>query len=70
LTGFIVLGAIVAALGLAVLAAGLRSPVGQPKRNAMLIGGTMATAFGVIIGGFAIAYESAPPLDLNSGGSR
>ena len=70
MTGFIVLGAIVAAFGLAVLFVGLKAPVGQPKRNAMLIGGTMATAFGVIIGGFAIAYESAPPLDLNSGGSR
>ena len=70
MTGFIVVGAIVALLGLAVLVAGLRAPVGQPRRNAMLIGGTMATAFGVIIGGFAIAYQSAPPLDLNSGGSK
>ena len=70
MTGFIVVGAIVAFLGLAVLVAGLKSPVGQPKRTAMLIGGTMATAFGVIIAGFAIAYETAPPLDLNSGGSQ
>jgi hypothetical protein len=70
LTGFIVLGATVAIAGLAVLVAGLRAPVGEPKRNAMLIGGTMATAFGVIIGGFAIAYESAPPLDLNSGAAQ
>ena len=70
MTGFIVVGAVVALLGLAVLVAGLRAPVGEPRRNAMLIGGTMATAFGVIIGGFAIAYESAPPLDLNSGGSQ
>jgi hypothetical protein len=67
LTGSIVVGAIVAIAGLAVLVAGLKAPVGQPRRNAMLIGGTMATAFGVIIGGFAIAYESAAPLDLNSG---
>ena len=70
MTGFIVLGAIVAVLGLAVLVAGLKSPVGDPRRSAMMIGGTMATAFGVVIAGFAIAYESAPPLDLNSGGSR
>ena len=70
MTGFIVLGAIVAVLGLAVLVVGLKSPVGEPRRSAMMIGGTMATAFGVVIAGFAIAYESAPPLDLNSGGAR
>ena len=70
MTGFIVLGAIAAVVGLAVLVGGLKSPVGQPKRTAMLIGGTMATAFGVIIAGFAIAYESAPPLDLNAGGNQ
>ena len=69
MTGFIVAGAIVALLGLAVLVAGLKAPVGLPRRSAMLIGGTMATAFGVVIAGFAIAYESTPPLDLNSGGS-
>lgn len=68
MTGFIVLGATVAIAGLAVLVAGLKSPVGEPRRSAMMIGGTMATAFGVVIAGFAIAYESAPPLDL--GGSR
>ena len=70
MTGFIIVGAIVAIAGLAVLVAGLKAPVGQPRRNAMLIGRTMATAFGVIIGGFAIAYETAPPLDLNSGAAQ
>ncbi len=70
MTGFIVLGATVAIAGLTVLAAGLRTPIGQPKRSAMMIGGTMATAFGVVIAGFAIAYESTPPLDLNSGAAQ
>ena len=70
MTAFIVLGAIAAAVGLAVLIAGLKSPVGLPKRTAMLIGGTMATAFGVIIAGFAIAYQTAAPLDLNSGSGQ
>ena len=70
MTGFIVLGATVAIAGLAVLIAGLRAPVGEPRRSAMMIGGTMATAFGFVIAGFAIAYESAPPLDLNSGGTH
>jgi len=33
----------------------------------MLIGGMMATAFGIVIAGFAIAYQRAAPLDLNAG---
>ena len=32
----------------------------------MLIGGMMLTAFGLILGGFAIAYATTEPLDLNS----
>jgi hypothetical protein len=32
----------------------------------MLIGGMMMTAFGLVIGGFAIAYQRAAPLDLNA----
>ena len=68
MTAFVVLGAIVALAGLAVLATGLRTPLGEPKRQAMMIGGTMAAAFGIVIAGFAIAYESAAPLDLNSAG--
>jgi hypothetical protein len=36
----------------------------------MLIGGMMLTAFGLVLAGFAIAYENTPPLDLNSGAAR
>jgi len=67
LTVFIVSGALVAIIGLVVLATGLRTPIGQPKRAAMMIGGMMIAAFGLIIGGFAIAWQAAAPLDLNSG---
>ena len=41
-----------------------------PKHVAMLIGGMMMTAFGLVIAGFAIAYQRAAPLDLNSGATQ
>src|SRR5262245_54221245 len=68
--GFLPLGALALVAGLAVLAAGLRSPAGLPRRAALLIGGMMLTALGLLLGGFAIAYETAPPLDLNAGAAR
>ncbi|HEX6740558.1 MAG TPA: hypothetical protein VF079_02035 [Sphingomicrobium sp.] len=61
---FVALGAPALIAGLAVLVMGLRAPAGEPKRTAMLIGGTMAAAFGLVIAGFAIAWELTPPLDL------
>jgi hypothetical protein len=36
----------------------------------MLIGGMMLTAFGIVIAGFAIAYNAAAPLDLNTGATQ
>jgi hypothetical protein len=38
----------------------------QPRHVAMLIGGMMMTAFGLVLAGFAIAYQRAAPLDLNA----
>ena len=35
----------------------------EPKHVAMLIAGMMITAFGLLLGGFAIAYTTAGPLD-------
>lgn len=70
MTGFIVLGALMLVLGLAVLVAGLRTAEGRPRRAAMLIGGMMATALGLLLGGFAIAYNTSAPLDLNAGATR
>jgi len=70
-TGFIVLGAIAVAIGLSLLVPAIRRHREQlPKHTAMLIGGMMLTAFGLVIAGFAIAYKNAPPLDLNTGGAR
>ena len=66
---FVPLGVVVAAAGIAmvVFAVRNRGTGDDPKTNAMLIGGTMAAAFGIVIAGFAIAYEAAAPLDLDNG---
>jgi hypothetical protein len=67
MTGFVILGAFAAIGGLALLVTAIRGGVGtQPKSTAMLIGGMMMTAFGIVIAGFAIAYQLSAPLDLNS----
>ena len=71
MTGFIVLGAIAAIIGIALLQHAIRHRAEQrPRDAAMLIGGMMLTAFGLIIAGFAIAYQSAAPLDLNMAQAR
>jgi hypothetical protein len=64
---FVVLGALAAIFGLALLVTAIRHQREQlPRYAAMLIGGMMMTAFGLVIGGFAIAYQRAAPLDLNA----
>ena len=64
---FIPLGIVILLGGLAILVTGIRRHKEQhPKHVAMLIGGMMMTAFGLIIAGFAIAYERAAPLELNA----
>ncbi len=59
--GFVIVGAIVALIGLGVLVTAIRNRGDgtDPKANAMLIGGTMAAAFGIVLAGFAIAYAAA-----------
>jgi putative Ca2+/H+ antiporter (TMEM165/GDT1 family) len=37
-----------------------------PEHTAMLIGGMMLTAFGLVLAGFAIVYQNTGPLALNS----
>lgn len=67
MTVLVVLGAIFAIAGIATLAVAIRhQKERQPRYAAMLIGGMMATAFGLVIAGFAIAYQRAAPLDLNA----
>ena len=64
---FVPLGAVILLRGLVLLVTGIRRHREQhPRHVAMLIGGMMMTAFGLIIAGFAIAYERAAPLDLNA----
>jgi len=67
----ILLGGFALIAGLVLLVTGIRKHEAQhPKHVAMLIGGMMLTAFGLVIAGFAIAYQSAAPLDLNAGAAR
>ena len=71
MTGFIVLGALALVVGVTLLVTGIRKHKAQhPKHVAMLIGGMMLTAFGLVIAGFAIAYERTAPLDLNAGAAQ
>ena len=68
MTLFIILGVIATIAGLALLVTAIRHQSEQrPRYAAMLIGGMMLTAFGLVIAGFAIAYQRTAPLDLNSG---
>ena len=71
MSGFIVLGAIALIAGLTLLVTGIRKHKAQhPKHVAMLIGGMMMTAFGLVIAGFAIVYQHTAPLDLNTGAAQ
>ena len=57
---YVAIGAVSLLLGLGVLVAAIRGAPGtDPKSTAMLIGGMMITAFGLLMAGFAIAYSSA-----------
>ena len=71
MSAFIALGAIALLAGLTLLVTAIRKHEAQhPKHVAMLIGGMMLTAFGLILAGFAIAYQNAAPLDLNTAAAR
>ena len=67
MTGFVILGAAALLIGLGLLVMGIRGHKAQhPKHVAMLIGGMMLTAFGLVLAGFAIAWQTATPLALNA----
>jgi hypothetical protein len=63
--GFVIIGAIIGLIGLGLLVTGIRNrgKGEDPRATAMLIGGTMATAFGIVLAGFAIAYAASAPLE-------
>ncbi len=68
MSGFVSIGATALLVGLSLLVTGIRKhKAQQPRHIAMLIGGMMMTAFGLLMAGFAIAYQNAAPLDLNAG---
>ena len=70
MTAFVVLGAVLLAVGLTLLVTGIRHHGERlPRHTAMLIGGMMLTAFGLVIAGFAIAYQLAGA-DLNAGATK
>jgi hypothetical protein len=71
MTGFVILGLIALLAGAALLVAGIRGgPDARPRNMAMLIGGMMLAAFGLVIGGFAIAWQHTAPLDLNAAAAQ
>lgn len=68
---FVPIAAIFLIAGLVILTIAIRHQKEQrPRYAAMLIAGMMATAFGLVLGGFAIAYSATAPLDLNSQGAN
>ncbi len=59
---FLVLGGLSALMGLLTLIAALRGRVGESRKStAQLIAGMMLLAFGLVLGGFAIAYATTEP---------
>ena len=70
-TVFTIIGIVAVLVGIALLLTAIRHQGEQrPRYAAMLIGGMMMTAFGLVIAGFAIAYQRAAPLDLNAGATQ
>ena len=55
MTGFVILGAVAALAGIGLVVAAIRGGANaSPRNTAMLIGGMMLNAFGIVIAGFAI----------------
>ena len=61
---FVILGALAALAGLGLLVAGIRGHASEkPAATVRLIGGMMLAAFGILLAGFAIGYDTAEPLE-------
>jgi hypothetical protein len=70
-TVFIAIGAIALLAGLVMLAKALRGAPGTSRKSTgLLIAGMMTTAFGLILGGFAIVYAATEPYDVNQGAAQ
>jgi len=71
MTGFIILGVIAALVGILLVVSAIRGGANaSPRNTAMLIGGMMFAAFGVVIAGFALVYQRTAPLELNAGAAQ
>ena len=71
MTAFVIIGVFAAIIGVGLLVTGIhRGPDAAPRNMAMLIGGMMLTAFGIIIAGFSIVYSLTAPFDLNAGAAQ
>lgn len=65
---FIIVGTLAVLTGLVLLVTALRGRVGESRKStAQLIAGMMILAFGLVLGGFAIAYATTEPYDFNTG---
>ena len=68
---FTIVGAIVLVAGLVTLLRPslVRRLIGakdsEPAKYGLLIAGMMLSAFGLLLGGFAIGYSTVKPLDMN-----
>lgn len=71
MSGFVIVGGLVALAGIALVIHAIRNRGDgtDPQMNAMLIAGTMAAAFGIVLAGFVIAFNATAPLDLNATGA-
>ena len=67
MTAFEIVGVIATLAGLVLVVTAIRHHAERlPRHTAMLIGGMMLTAFGIVLAGFAIVYQGAAPLALNA----
>ena len=63
MTLFLILGPIAMLAGIAAMIVAIRGGVGEnPKSTAMLIGGMMGCAFGLMLTAFAISMSGSTPM--------
>jgi putative Ca2+/H+ antiporter (TMEM165/GDT1 family) len=67
MSAFEIIGVVAALTGMVLVVTAIRHHAERlPKHTAMLIGGMMMTAFGLVIAGFALVYQNSAPLALNA----
>ena len=63
MTLFLILGPVAMLAGIATMVVAIRGGVGEnPKSTAMLIGGMMGSAFGLMLTAFAISMSGSTPM--------